>query len=69
MEEATDEELAAHSQVMGELKDIAQKLWGVPDCEQCSVASTCDMVAIFGLDRIKAGNPSMQGCSNYRPLK
>jgi len=66
---ATPEELAAHSQVMGELKDIVQDLWGIPDCEKCGATESCDIYNIFGLESIKAGNPDVQGCSNYVPLK
>jgi len=68
MPEPTAEELAAHSQVVGEVRDIAQKLWGVPDCENCGAQEGCSIFQIFGLESIKAGNPDVQGCSSYEPI-
>ena len=52
-----------------ELGSICRDVWGVPDCEACATADAgnCDLINIFGIEKIREGNPDVQVCSNYVP--
>jgi len=52
-----------------EFSSICRDLWGVPDCEACATADTgdCDLINIWGIENIRAGNLDVHVCSNYIP--